>query len=246
MKVQVLVATMNQRDHSLIKKMNICTDAIVGNQCDTNLIEEFYYDRHIITYLNFKERGVGLNRNNALMRATGDICLFADDDLVYVDGYDKIICKAFQENPFADLIVFNFIDKTNYRGIRPRYIIQEKENVSWHNYLRYGTARIAIKLSRIREEGIFFNLCFGGGTEHYHGEDTLFLTECLRKGLKIIALPIAIAELTDVRESTWNRGYNDKYLRDQGVLSLQDCIRHCKEYNRGWIEAYRLMLGHKR
>ena len=43
MKIQVLVATMNQNDHQLLKKMNINTDAIIGNQCNYNSIEKFDY-----------------------------------------------------------------------------------------------------------------------------------------------------------------------------------------------------------
>ena len=83
MKVQVLVAAMHQKDHSLLEKMNIRSDAIVANQCDRNEFEDFTWNGHKIRYLSFAERGVGLNRNNALMRATGDICLFADDDMRY-------------------------------------------------------------------------------------------------------------------------------------------------------------------
>ena len=57
MKVQVLVATMNQRDYSLLKKMNIQTSVIVGNQCDHNSIEMFDYEGNEAIYLNFNERG---------------------------------------------------------------------------------------------------------------------------------------------------------------------------------------------
>ena len=68
MGVQVLVATMNQNDHSLIKKMNIKSDAIVGNQADFNLVERFKYKDNDITYLNFDEKGWGspfiYNRNS--------------------------------------------------------------------------------------------------------------------------------------------------------------------------------------
>ena len=35
------------------------------------------------------ERGIGLSRNTALMRATADIILFADEDVTYKDGYAK-------------------------------------------------------------------------------------------------------------------------------------------------------------
>ena len=248
MRVQVLVASMNQIDFSLLDTMRIQSDVIVGNQCDRNSIEKFEYRGYSAIYLNFSERGVGLNRNNALMRATGDICLFADDDMVYVDDYPAIIEKAFIANPKADVIVFNLIEKNSDR----KQIIK-KQKINRLNYLRYGTARIAVRLKSIKENGIYFNQCFGGGTEHCHGEDNIFLTECLNKGLKIIALPIQIAELTNVRESTWNEGYNEKYLKDQGILyktiskkwwrllCLQDAIRKQKIYKMHWKKVYRIM-----
>lgn len=252
MTIQVLVAAMNQIDHSLPKKMNINSDAIVGNQCDHNSIEEYEWEGHTIKYLNFAERGVGLNRNNALMRATGDICLFADDDMVYVDEYVDIVCKAFEKYPDADVIAFNLREKEP-----TRYIIEHEGKVGYFNYLRYGAARVAVRLESIRKNGIAFNLCFGGGTEYSHGEDNIFLTDCLKKGLKIYAVPETIAVLTEERVSTWNKGYDEKYLQDQGILyrtisrrlwrllCLQDALRRRKSYPMGFIKAYKTMTSVK-
>lgn len=250
MNIQVLVATMNQIDFSLIEKMNIKTDAIVGNQCKKNSIEEIMINGKKIRYLNFKEKGVGLNRNNALMRAEADIVLFADDDMIYDANYEKIIKNAFQKYPKADVLVFNLHEKNV-----TRHIITKPGKVNYFNYLRYGTARIAVRLKSIKENGIYFNQCFGGGTEHCHGEDNLFLTECLKHGLKIYAVPEYIATLTEERESTWNKGYDEKYFRDQGILyhtisrrwwkllCLQDAVRHRKQYKEvgTTVKIYKIM-----
>ncbi len=251
MRVQVLIASMNQEDHSLIKRMKICSDVIVGNQCDRNSIDSFEINGYQCTYLNFAEKGVGLNRNNALMRANGDICLFADDDMVYCDNYVETVQSAFEKYPDADVIIFNLFEKHP-----TRYIIKRTEKVGYFNYLRYGTARIAVRLSSIRKNGICFNLCFGGGTQHQHGEDNLFLTECLKKGLRIYAVPSYIAKLTEERKSTWNTGFNKKYLRDQGclykaisnrwwkLLCLQDAIRrHRRDYGVDFLTAYKVMIN---
>lgn len=251
MRVQVLVASMNQDDHSLIKKMNIQTDCIVGNQCNRNSVESFDNDGKSIKFFNFSERGVGLNRNNALMRADADICLFADDDMVYVDGYENIVNEMFQKYPDADAIAFNLKEP-----IVTRYVIKKVEKVGYLNYLRYGIARIAIRLESVKKNGIYFNQCFGGGTEHCHGEDNIFLTDCLKAGLKIYAVPIFIAELTEERVSTWNNGYDEKYILDQGslyrtiskrwwkLLCLQDVIRRSKrDYKISWIHAYKKMIS---
>lgn len=248
MSVQVLVATMNQTDYSLLNKMNIETSAIVCNQCDKNEMVDFLHEEKCVRWLSFCERGVGLNRNNALMRADAEICLFADDDMVYVDGYEDIVTKAFEQIPDADVIVFNLIEKTP-----TRYVIPKISRVNRLNYLRYGTARVAVKLSSVKINGIYFNQCFGGGTEHCHGEDNLFLTACLDKGLRIYAYPAFIATLTEERASTWNTGVDEKYLKDQGVLyrqisrrhwkllCLQDAIRHSRRYGISWLTAYKMM-----
>ncbi len=248
--VQVLVAAMHQTDHSLPEKMNLRSDAIIGNQCDRNEIERFEYNGHRITYLSFAERGVGLNRNNALMRADGELCLFADDDMVYCDDYVQTVTAAFDAHPEADVLIFNLIEKT---PVRP--LIRKFARVSYLNFLRYGTARVAFRNESVRRQGIYFNQCFGGGTEHCHGEDNLFLAACLQKGLRVYAVPQYIAELTEERESSWNAGYNEKYLRDQGVLyrtmtrrwwrllCLQDALRHHRRYQRSFAAVYRLMVG---
>lgn len=248
MRVQVLVAAMHQEDRCLLEKMNIQSDVIVANQCDRNGVETFEWNGHAVRYLNYAERGVGLNRNNALMRADGEILLFADDDMRYCDGYPKLVEKAFTDHPEADVLVFNLLERKPTRYIIPKYT-----RIRFYNFLRYGTARVAVRGDAVRKHGVFFNLSFGGGTEHCHGEDNLFLSTCLQKGLRVYAVPAYIAELTEERESSWNKGYDEKYLRDQGVLyrvmsrrwwkllCLQDAVRHRRAYNRSWVEAYRLM-----
>lgn len=69
MNLQVLVSTMHQTDRRLLERMNIRSDAIVINQCDHNCIENFTFRGHNILWMSMNERGVGLSRNNALMRA---------------------------------------------------------------------------------------------------------------------------------------------------------------------------------
>lgn len=249
MKVQVLVAAMNQKDKSLLEKMNIQSDAIVGNQCEYNAVENFQWKGHNISYLNFAEKGLSLNRNNALMRADGDICLLADDDMVYEDDYVETVNKMFNQHPDADVIIFNILEPVTTRSV-----IEKVTRVGYLNYLRYGSVRIAFKLESIRENAIFFNQCFGTGTERGFGEDNLFLTACLKNKLKIYAVPEHIARLTEERDSTWFHGYDDKYLHNKGllfkaiskkfygVLCMQDALRHHNEYDKTASSAFRAMM----
>lgn len=213
MSVEVLVATMHQNDTSLIQQMNLQSDAIIINQTNEYNYEKIMNHSNTVHMYSFAERGVGLSRNNALMRATADYALLADDDMVYVDHYPELVEKSFEKHPDADLIIFNLEEEEP-----TRYVIRKDFRVRKRNYMRFGAARVAFRTDRIKKKGISFHLLFGGGTPHSNGEDTIFLKDCLEKGLKIVAVPVIIAKLTEERESTWFKGYTEKYYRDRGAL----------------------------
>ena len=214
MSVQVLVSTMYQTDYSLLERMNIQTDAIVINQCDENKIEEFDFNGHKIKWYSLNERGVGLSRNTALMRADADILLFADDDVVYCDGYGEMIEDFFNQNHNMSFAVFNF---KSLNPQRPEYIDLKDRKLKWTNCLRYGAYRIAVRRDRIYKANINYSLLFGGGAPHQAGEDNLFITNCLQKGLKGKASSLMLGTVKQ-EESTWFKGYNEKYYIDRGVL----------------------------
>jgi len=240
MKVEVLVSTMNQKDTSLIQKMNIQTDAIIINQTDNiNASVEKIYENTVRWY-SFNERGVGLSRNNALMRSNADICLMADDDMVYMNGYQEIVVEAFNTNPKADMILFNVpIHKKNGET---RIKVKKNERIRFFNSLKYGTVNIAFRLETILKENMFFSLLFGGGAKYSSGEDSIFITDAIKKGLQVYSSKEIIAEIIE-DESTWFQGYNEKYLYDRGalfraiwgnkafLLNLQFVIRHRKLYS---------------
>lgn len=252
MNLQVLVSCMHQVDHSLLKKMNIQTDAIIINQCDSFNFEKSNYNNNQIYFYSFAERGVGLSRNNALMRATADICLFADEDVTYIDGYKNIVLQAFKDNPEADIILFN-VPSTNPN--RPTYIIKKNMRVRWYNCLRYGAVNIAVRTHKLKRANVYFSLLFGGGAKYSAGEDSLFLSECIRNGLKVYSVPTKIGYVNQ-KDSTWFNGYSNKYFLDKGafyyflskrwakLLCLQFVFRHRKKFahEKSWIEALKLML----
>ena len=57
----------------------------------------------------------------------------------------------------------------------------------------------------------------GGGAKYSNGEDSLFLRDCLKAGLRIYAHTVCIGEEIE-RESTWFSGYHEKFFKDRGVL----------------------------
>ena len=194
---------------ALIKKMNIRGSYIIGNQCDRN--EVVKTEKGLIVSTDM--RGVGQNRNTIIERSVADVCVLADDDMIFCDDYEKIVQNAFDNNPSADVLIFNFIQNSDGRRVN-----KTTKKVGFCNYMNYGAARIAFRRKSIAYNAIFFNTMFGGGTPYQCGEDTLFLNACLKTGLKIIAVPDAVASLSTDRDSTWFHGYTEKYFYDKGAL----------------------------
>ncbi len=238
--LQVLVATVAQNGslpQDLPQKMNICSDAVICVQDDHTGVDGFSWRGGRISVHTFAERGVGRNRNRALELAEADICLIADDDMRYFDGYPELVLGEFRKHPRADVILFNVnrADGTPYR-------VKRAHSVGYLNYMRFGAVRIAFRIESVRSRGISFSLEFGGGARYSHGEDTLFLRDCLRSGLEVICVPTVIASLEGGRASTWFEGFTERYFNDQGALyaaisrkfysflCLQDAVRHRKKY----------------
>ena len=107
MTIETLVSAVSENVTELAEKMNLETNSIIVNQCNRNEYEEYEFCSHKIKCYSFFERGVGLSRNNALLRASADIILFSDEDIVYDKGYAKEVVKAFEERPHADMLLFN-------------------------------------------------------------------------------------------------------------------------------------------
>lgn len=256
-KIQVLVAAMHQTDASLIEKMHIQTDALVGNQCDRCCDEVYSFDGFCARYRNRTERGVGFNRNETLLHSTGEILIFADDDEVLSDGYAQMVEAAFAAHPDADGLIFNIQTVGTDMG---RRVNEKCKRVRYFNALNYGAARLAVRADAIRRENIVFHTCFGGGTRYNSGEDTLFIFAMLRHKLRLYTHPGLLASV-DQTSSTWFRGYDKKYLHDKGalfqalspafsgLLCLQDLIRHreiCRDCGLSLWSAYRVMKAGRR
>lgn len=234
MRMQLLVAAMNTEPLKLAEEMQIDSDAIVVNQTDRYAYEEIEYKGHKIRFFSMAERGVGLSRTHALLRADADVSLFADEDIVYVPGYEKMVLDAFGEHPDADMILFNVQAMPG----RETYHIAKTSRVRSYNCGRYPTYSMAVKTQEVHKRNITFSPLFGGGAKYSNGEDSLFIQECIKKGMKVYAVPVQIGAERE-RESTWFKGFNEKFFYDRGVLY---------QYLYGWLKkpmALRFLLKHR-
>ena len=148
------------------------------------------------------------------------------------------------------MITFNFrVDER-----RATYHNAGERRIRWYNYGRYPTYSVAARLSALRKSNVSFSLLFGGGARYSNGEDSLFLHDCLKKRLHLYTSAEELGE-EEYRESTWFKGYNEKFFVDRGVLypflygklakvfALRFLLAHRQEMCRQipLPEAYRLM-----
>jgi len=215
MKFEVLVAAMKQTDVSLHKKMNLECDVIIANQCGRWGYTEESYPYGTVRMVSSATVGVGKNRNIGMAAARGDIILFADDDIVYYDSGLKGVKEAFAQLPDADVILFN-IDYTKKGVVFDRRREPVRKRHLW-NALRFGACRMAIKRESIEKAGITFSTLFGGGCKYGSGEDSIFLCDCFKKGLKVYSHSYVLGACAK-DTSTWFTGYNEKFFFDKGAM----------------------------
>jgi glycosyltransferase involved in cell wall biosynthesis len=251
MKLEVLISTMHQTDFSLAGNMNITTDAIIINQCDKNDYHEKKTETGCIKMISVKERGLSKSRNLAINNSNSDICVIADDDLKYRSGYKDIIINSYSKYPDADIIAFD-VPSTNQ--MRPTASLREGK-VDFLHSMKIASYQITFKRSSIIDNNLSFNEMFGAGSKYICGEENIFLTEALRKGLKIYFVNQNIA-IVDHKESTWFNGFNEKYFITKGamfyemfplmsyLLIIQFALRKRKIFNKKYtvLDSISIML----
>lgn len=213
--IEVLLATVNKNNYQFINDMNVQTDIIIANQANT-YNQMFVNDKNrSIKMITTSERGVGRNRNIALSYSTGEYCVLADDDMIYNVGYESEIIHAFKKIPQADILIFNCKEIGKYSN--QSYEIKKLDVCIYGIFVVMVLSVLYLKGNPGKKNPIFFSELYGGGTTYGAGEDTLFLRECLKKGLKVYTYPYYIATINQ-DSSSWFEGYNEKYFYDKGAL----------------------------
>ena len=214
MTFELLVSCVAKDARELAEKMNISSDAVIVSQKEeTDSETEFDRSGKRIRVITRTGKGVGLSRNTCIDASNADIILFADEDIVYEKDYETAVMNEFSAHPEADILLFN----VKVCEERRTYWNDDFHRVKWYNCGRYPAYSIAARASVLKMSGVRYSLLFGGGAKYSNGEDSLFLSDCLKKGLKLFATPVCIGEEIP-RPSTWFFGFTDKFFYDRGVL----------------------------
>lgn len=252
MNLDVLVSTMHD-EINIYDKMNIQGSAVIVNQTD-------YEDEQILLtknnerlkFINSKDRGLSKSRNLAINNSESDICIFADNDVIYEDNYIDTILEAYKKHPDAAVIAFT-VSSTNMDRPSSRLRTGRINRIM---SMKISSVQISFKRSIIEEYQLYLNENFGAGSNTFsNGEENIFLYNAIKKGLKVYYVDQKIAEVNH-DESTWYGKNPEKDLLTKGAMfytmssilyplyNIQFGIRKYKEYNESFtfLEALKILF----
>ena len=256
MEVEVLLSTMNLKDideaNILIKQMKVETPILIINQITKDVLPWDYEGENLKIY-SYKQKGLSKSRNKAIRKLSKDIGIIADDDVVYENGYEKIICDAYKKYRDADIIAFYIKSNDKERNIRK----QRTHKVNFITAMRIQSIQITFRQELIQKDKDFikFKEEFGAGSKYFMGEESIFLYQCLSSRKNIYYVDKKVGEVNH-RNSTWFNGFSKEFFYSEGavfyvitkkfykILILQYAIRKRKEYknNMKIKDAIRYML----
>ncbi len=162
--------------------------------------------------------GVGLsaNRNHGLKLANADILVVGDDDIRLKPDYPKRVLKIFKEHPEVDVACFQILTSDTGSAYKT-YPKRVKSLTSLNALKQVSSIEIAFRSQKVCKKGIRFDERFGLGTPANHGEEFLFLAQCLRRGLNIRFFPVYAVEHPSVSSVNQRSVFDDSRLFTTGA-----------------------------
>lgn len=170
-----------------------------------------YKDTFTIHYIRNDKKGLSLNRNIALKKATGEIFGFPDDDCYYAQDALEHVYKTFQENKPSIFVATSTYD-TKTKKIQRTFSKQRiyKKNV-FKTCISYNIF--------VRRNTLLFDERLGVGTYFSSGEETDYLYSLMQMSQTnygIFCIPAKI-----FHPSTPSNSYDKIYKYSLGFAALQ-------------------------
>lgn len=180
----ILITTMNnwivRVKQELLPQLKNVDEVIISHQItDKNIIPESKELWSHIKYYHLHNKGLSKNRNNAIKHSTADICYICDDDLNFIDGFEKKIKDAYT-NLWSDLITFQVLNEEWEEHFKAN-----PWKHSRYSLLKIWSIWITFSRATILKQDINFDEEFGLWTKYPVGEESIFLWDCYNVGLNI-------------------------------------------------------------
>ncbi|WP_299216478.1 glycosyltransferase family 2 protein [uncultured Dokdonia sp.] len=215
---EILISTMFRSDLSFLEAMFPNGDysmyaILIINQTDTT--RQLQSLQPNVRVINTEERGLPQSRNMAIRNAIGEVCLVADDDVLYVPNLESIILQGYKTYPDAVVITFQ-LNKTNGE------LFRKYPDVIKHNNSSYKTVNgvvISFKKDVLLENDVLYHPHFGLGATFSGANEYVFMRNVMKAKLPAYFVPAVILTHPDV-SSGQDLG-SDRLLYLRGALAYK-------------------------
>lgn len=183
MEIEILLSTQNKTNLDFLKSMFVNASLsdvklLVVNQ--TVKGKELTSSLENVRVINSYEKGSPSSRNLAIKNAKGNICLFADDDIIYFKDFTNTILEAYRNNPSAEVITFEAVDNDDIR-----YMKYANEGEYTGKTFYVNTYVISFKREAVQSTSTLFNPYFGVGSVFPGSTEFFFMKNAFDNGLKM-------------------------------------------------------------
>lgn len=215
---EILISTMFRSDLSFLEAMFPNGDystypILIINQTDT--ARQLVSTQANVRVINTEERGLPQSRNMAIHNAIGDVCLVADDDVLYVPDLASIILEGYTAYPDAVVITFQ-LQNTNGTLFRKYPAVTKHTNAS---YKTVNGVVISFKKDVLLEKDVLYNLHFGLGATFSGANEYVFMRNVMKAKLPAYFVPTVI--LTHPEVSSGQDLGSDRLLFLRGGLAYK-------------------------
>lgn len=188
--VSIAVSTYSNRIEQLTLKEYPNVEYIIVHQspCDiSSKISMLLENRNDVSYIPTETIGLSKSRNIAIKNSKGKYIIIMDDDVDFSFNSIEKLTKHMDED---DVDIGTYYHKyTNGKTTK------NKEYSFSHNKLNIANPSsidICLKRESIAASGVLFDENFGLGTSYPSGEEMIFLSDCIKSGLKLKRYPIEV------------------------------------------------------
>jgi hypothetical protein len=255
MKIEILICTHNKSRQEVIEiaqKSHAVNHFLVADEVPGPESSEEIALGDVSSFTFFSTNKVGANakRNFLFDASTADVVMFGDDDICLQEGYESSVQKAFSESPNADAIRFNC---ASLNPDRPLKLINVERKITRKDVMSLPASGFFFRRSAIEKLHLRFDESIGPGTKVDHGDDTVFLYNCICKGMIIKQIPKTLVTV-EQSSSTWSSHSLEDKCYSHGVIywklfkkkanlyAVFHLLKHMKIYHEiGFSKAWKSM-----
>lgn len=218
---------MNRTNFDFLKKMFVNVNfsdfyILIVNQTTEN--ELLISDFQNIRIINSFEKGLTKSRNLALSNTSKKLLVFTDDDVVFQQNFQHKIIEVFNKYINHDGFRFQYLNSEN--KLSKKYPKGFQSTLSQFETLNASSVELVFKTESLINAKMRFDENFGLGANFFMGEEPIFISDGIKKGLKFGFVPeiilthsqpstghkTAVSEIYFIQSAVFYRIYGKIYL----------------------------------